>query len=73
MFDDEDRFWGDLSKNKSFKNADARDKYMTKWIKEVCEEIWYWVMNDPSFKFLVEDRNGNVSKNESGKRKVMLP
>ena len=79
VFDEEDRFWGDLSKNKSFKNADIRDKYMTKWIREVCEEIWYWVMNDPSFKFLVEDKNGNVKGNVSGNGngneeiKVMLP
>lgn len=45
----EDPFWGDLVKNEAFKTASYRDKYFSKWIKEVSFNMWVKILDLPKY------------------------
>lgn len=45
----EDPFWGTLVKNEAFKTASYRDKYFSKWIKEVSFNMWVKILDLPKY------------------------
>lgn len=65
----EDPFWGDLVKNESFKKANHKDRFFSKWIRDVSFGMWIKILDYPKYnkKIILSNNVSEAIRNQEKK------